>query len=277
MRNLLAGLLAAGVLSLALGGVAVAQTDPTVHQVYEAAASGHLDRAQQMIEQVLRDHPDSAKAHYVQSELYAREGKFALARAELDRAEQLAPGLPKEDPRSVAALKSELARAGRAEPPIGVAAPSMHHFPWGVLLILALVIGAFWMFVSRRRTYPQYAASGVPTAAAGPYGAGGYGPAGPAGPVGSGGIGSAVAGGLAGGLAAGAGVVAGEELARRLLGGEHPSAPPASLPNDSESSGGNRDMGGADFGVNDPGTWDDNSGGGSWSDNSGGGGGDDWS
>ena len=116
----------------------------------------------------------------------------------------------------------------------------------------------------------------MPAAAAGPYGPGGYGPGGPGAPVGGGGIGSAVAGGLAGGLAAGAGVVAGEEIARRLLGGEHPSAPPAPMADDSELSTGNRNMGGADFGVNDPGTWDDNSGGGSWSDNSGGGGGDDW-
>jgi hypothetical protein len=275
MRNLLARLLAAGVLSLALGGMAVAQTDPTVHQIYEAAASGHLDQAQQMIDQVLRDHPDSAKAHYVQSELYAREGKFGLARAELDRAEQLAPGLPKEDPRSVAALKSELARAGRAAPPFGVAQAPAHHFPWGVVLILALGAGVFWMLLSRRRTSAPYPSSGTPTAAAGPYGPG-YGPGGPGAPLGGGGIGSAVAGGLAGGLAAGAGIVAGEEIARRLLGGEHPSAPPDPVADGSELSAGNRDMGGSDFGVNDPGTWDDNSGGGSWSDNSGGGGGDDW-
>ena len=108
MRNLLAGSLAAGVLSFALGGMALADTDPTVHQIYEAASSGHLDQAQQMMDQVLRDHPNSAKAHYVQSELYAREGRFSLARAELARAEQLQPGLPKESPRSVAELKSEL-------------------------------------------------------------------------------------------------------------------------------------------------------------------------
>ncbi len=49
--------------------------DPTMDQIYEAAASGHLDQAQQMITQVLADHPTSAKAHYVQAELYAKEGK----------------------------------------------------------------------------------------------------------------------------------------------------------------------------------------------------------
>ena len=45
--------------------------------------AGHLDQAQQMMTQVLADHPNSAKAHYVQAELYAREGKAALARSEL--------------------------------------------------------------------------------------------------------------------------------------------------------------------------------------------------
>ena len=64
-----------------------------MNQIYEAAAGGHLDQAQQMITQVLADHPTSAKAHYVQAELYAKEGKNALARAELGAAERLNPGL----------------------------------------------------------------------------------------------------------------------------------------------------------------------------------------
>jgi uncharacterized protein len=87
-----------------------------------------------------------------------------------------------------------------------------------------------------------------------------------------GGLGSGIAGGLASGLAVGAGVVAGEELAHHFLdGGRHegggviPSAE-ASEPNP------NGDMGGSDFGVNDPGSWDDGGGG-----LGGGGGGDDWS
>jgi uncharacterized protein len=279
MRNLIAGFLAAGALSLALGGIALADTDPTVHQIYEAASSGQLDQAQQMMDQVLRDYPNSAKAHYVQSELYAREGKLALARAELERAEQLAPGLPKENARSVAELKSELGLARRADTPLGATRVSASHFPWGAILILALVVGAFAMFFRRRQTYPAYPPGTVPAGASGTYGpagypgTGGYGPGVPAG----GGIGSAVAGGLAGGLAAGAGVVAGEELAHRFLDGGHPSAPPVPLAGDSDSNAANSDMGGADFGVNDPGSWnDDSGGGGSWDDNSGGGGGSDW-
>ncbi len=47
-----------------------------------------------MISQVLADHPSSARAHYVQAELYAREGKVALARSELSAAEELKPDYP---------------------------------------------------------------------------------------------------------------------------------------------------------------------------------------
>jgi len=281
MRNLLAGLLGAGALSLALGGgIVFADTDPTVHQIYEAASRGHLDQAQQMMDQVLRDHPNSAKAHYVQSELYAREGKFGPARAELDRAEQLAPGLPKEDARSVAELKSELGLNRRADPPFGVTRVSAPHFPWVPVLLLALAVGVFSMLFRRRRAYVANPPAGAPAATPGTSGPGGYaGPGGygPGGPVGGSGVGSAVAGGLAGGLAAGAGIVAGEEIAHRLLGEGHPSAPPAPPADDSQSNATNSDMGGADFGVNDSGSWDDGSGGGgSWDDSGGGGGGDDW-
>ena len=262
MRKVLAILLAAGMWASVLGGTALADADPTVHQVYEAASSGHLDQAQQMMDQVLRDHPNSAKAHYVQAELYAREGKPSLARAELGRAELLEPGLPKENPRSVAELKSELGLTRGANPPMSAIRESGPHFPVGAVVILALVLGVLWMLFRRRRASAQYLSAGVPATASGAYGPG---PA--AGPLG-GGLGSTVAGGLAGGLAAGAGLVAGEALAHRLLEGGHSGEPPLPVADDSESNAANGDMGGRDFGVDDPGSWDDNSGGG--------GGGDDW-
>ena len=267
MQNRLAGLLVAATLGFTLGGTALAQADPTVHQIYEAASSGHLDQAQQMMDQVLHDHPDSAKAHYVQSELYAREGKLSLARAELGRAEQLAPGLPKENPRSVAELRSQLGllRRGYVAPP----QQSPLHFPWGTVLILALAVGVLWALFRRRTMYAAYPPGAtVPTAPPG-YGPGGYGPGAPGA---GGGIGSTVAGGLAGGLAAGAGFVAGEELAHHLLDGRQSGAPPPPAEGYGESAGTNTDMGGADFGVNDPGSWDD----GSAAGDDGGGGGDDW-
>src|SRR5579864_2012537 len=95
MRKFLLAAAALGIAAtFALGSPSFAQAaDPTMNQVYEAAAAGHLDQAQQMITQVLADHPNSAKAHFVQAELYAKEGKNALARSELGTAERLNPGL----------------------------------------------------------------------------------------------------------------------------------------------------------------------------------------
>src|ERR1700734_1804755 len=122
MRTLVAGSLAAAALSFALAGAPAlaADADPTVAQIYDAARAGHLDQAQKMIEQVLRDHPASSKAHYVQAELYAREGNLGLARTEIAKAEQLKPGLPDENPRAVQELKSQLGLIRRAERPIGM-------------------------------------------------------------------------------------------------------------------------------------------------------------
>jgi hypothetical protein len=234
-RLLIAAALAATVtLGAALTAPAFADSDPTMDQIYTAAAGGHIDQAQQMITHVLADHPNSAKAHYVQAELYAREGKAALARSELGAAEQLKPGLPFANPRSVEELKVQLGlRTGAIGQPVVGAEHAAPRFPWGTLLILAGVVGILVMVFRRRSPSGQYpvpgpGAGGVP---------GSYGPSYGPGPMGGGGIGSGIAGGAEAGEPAG-----------------------------------NSDMGGADFGVNDPGSgWDDGGFGG------GDGGGGDWS
>jgi hypothetical protein len=159
MRRLLvaATLAAAVTFGIAATSVAFADSDPTMDQIYTAAAAGHLDQAQQMITQVLADHPTSAKAHYVQAELYAREGKTALARAELGTAEQLKPGLPFASPRAVQELQAQLGVRGGAG---GITtAPAAPRFPWGTVLILAAVVGILLMVFRRRSSYAQYPAA----------------------------------------------------------------------------------------------------------------------
>jgi hypothetical protein len=243
-------------------------------QIYEVARAGRLDEAQQMITQVLAHHPTSAKAHFVQAELYAREGKSSLARAELGTAERLNPGLTEFKPRSVEELKSQLGQSTRptGSQIISMPARSEAHFPWGGLFIGLIVVGLL-MMLFRRRT-PQYPVMSGPGSPGGPgappgYGPQGYGPGyGPA-PTG-GGMGSGIAGGLASGLAVGAGVVAGEELAHHFLDGGHREGGVIPSADAAEPGFSNSDMGGNDFGANDPGSWDDGGGGG-------GGGGDDWS
>jgi cytochrome c-type biogenesis protein CcmH/NrfG len=94
--------------SLSFWQVHAAEVDPTVAQIYHAFKSGHIEQAQQMLDQVLRDHPDSAKAHFVQAEIDAAEGHYELARAQLALAEKLKPGLPNIKPRAVQELKAKL-------------------------------------------------------------------------------------------------------------------------------------------------------------------------
>jgi hypothetical protein len=263
--------------TFALGSPSFAQAaDPTMDQIYEVARAGRLDEAQQMITQVLAHHPTSAKAHFVQAELYAREGKSSLGRTELGTAERLNPGLTEFKPRSVEELKSQLGQSTRptGSQIISMPARSEAHFPWGGLILGLIIVGVL-MMLFRRRT-PQYPVMSGPGAPAGPggpgappgYGPQGYGPGyGPA-PMG-GGMGSGIAGGLASGLAVGAGVVAGEELAHHFLDGGHREG--GVIPSADAAEPSNSDMGGNDFGANDPGSWDDGGGG------MGGGGGDDWS
>jgi len=254
-----------------------AQADPTANQIYEAARTGQLARAEQMITQVLRDHPQSAKAHFVAAEVYARAGDFGTARRELAAAETLQPGLPFESGAKVAALRSQIS-GGRASGYAGYA-PSRPSVPWGWIVAIVGGIALVWIVMRRRAAYSQSGnlpatGPGLPPGS-GPYPYGPYGPGGVA-PYGGG---SGIMGNLATGLAVGAGVAAGEELVHRVLDPSHGGVVPAAEAGVREPPPDNADMGGNDFGVSDPGSWDDSGGGSGWGGDAGGGGdggGGDW-
>lgn len=274
--------------ALVLAGPALA-ADATLEQVYQAAHGGHVDQALQMMEPVLRDHPDSAKAHYVEAELLAQQGRLGPARTELATAERLAPGLPFVQDGTLRHLRSVLDGQGAAPaatrshlsmPAAEAAGPSSGRpLAWG--LALAVGLGALLGWLLTRANRPRQAQGPAapstgpmaPMAAAGPSmawprsaaPAGGAMPwggvsSGPA-PAASGpGWGSQVAAGVAGGLAAGAAAVAGQELGRRLFGHETQAAP-ASVPftapmaNDLPPADGWSDP---DFGIRGAGGgWDD--------------------
>ena len=282
MRKSITLLLGALFLACALPALAA---DPTPAQVYQAARSGNLAEAQQMIAQVLRDHPESGQAHYVAAEIDARAGNLGLARQELHTAESLEPGLP---PRSVQELQQQLGEAPVSSPPMttSILRPvrvMSHSSHFGLFLFLIAAAAVLWLVLRRRAArmgygYGQYPAQypgGVPPGAPpGGYGPAGYGPGGyPSGYMPGGG--SGIMGSVASGLALGAGVAAGEELVEHMMGergnqggGFVPPAEAAPPPDP------NADMGGNDFGVNDPGSWDDGGGGGGGWDDGGGGGGD---
>src|SRR5450756_701828 len=115
-------------------GLAMAQSEPTINQVYATVQAGKVDQAQVMIQQVLISHPKSAKAHFVQSELFARQGKLAQAREALASAEELAPGLPFAKAESVQALRSQLAGRNTAQVARNVS-PTHYSAPEALSLI----------------------------------------------------------------------------------------------------------------------------------------------
>lgn len=85
-----------------------AASDPTPAQIYQAVRSGNVAAAQQMVAQVLHDHPTSARAHYVAAEVDAAARNFGLAAQELTTADRLKPGLLFANASSVAELQRQL-------------------------------------------------------------------------------------------------------------------------------------------------------------------------
>jgi uncharacterized protein len=255
--NLLVGVFAAALLLTSNAAFAEA----TLPEVYKAVQSGQLAKADVMIKEVLQNHPNSAKAHYIAAELYIREGKLDAARNAFAQAENLAPGLPFAQAESVQRLQAEL-RTGTMPAQANTGASSIFGSPifW---ILIAVLVGGVILFL-RKRPQPVQVYN-APTAN-GPYsgapGAPGY-PGAPAAGAGSGLMGS-----LATGAALGAGMVAGQALASHLMGGGN-QANPGNVNNDFNQVGGPA-ADAPNFGVNDGSSWDDG-GGSSWDDGGGGG------
>jgi len=247
-----------------------AAEDASMHEVYLAAEAGKFNEAQAMMDKVLHDHPNSAKAHYVEAELLAKQGRFAGAADELNTAERLKPGLPFAKPQALQKLKAEIA----ASHPVtqspgnqGFHASSSNSTPWGFIflavgLIAFIYFAAKWMTQRNQPLIPANGYSGgVNNGNPQPYGS-------PAAPASGGGLGSGILGGLATGAALGAGMVAGEALMHHFTDGEHGNSNNSNgllsdaQANDSSLSA--NDMGGSDFGIADNSSWDDSSGGDDW-------------
>jgi len=248
-------------------GLAWAQAEPTIAEIYAAAQSGKLEQAQVMVQQVLISHPKSAKAHFVQSELFARQGNMSRAREALALAETEAPGLPFAKPEAVQHLRAQLAMTPSSQATVAAEATYTSKPPasssGGWLLPVLLTAGVMFLgyFIFRKKSptttqqTPTYAdgLSGPQTFGAQNYGQPMSGQA-----TGSG-LGGKIMGGVATGLAVGAGVVAAEAIGRSLMGGQDARA--SSTENygngASENFNGNADLGGQSFGINDASAWDD--------------------
>ncbi len=253
---------------------AFAEEEPTMHQVYLAAEAGKFNEAQAMMDKVLRDHPNSAKAHFVEAELLAKQGLFSKAGAELSTAERLQPGLPFTKPEAVKDLKNRIASVPAKAPPANTGAntvaPSLpaaakDWTPW-ILLILGIgLIVLLLNYMSRRNSnmIPANNYHGnVPGSNMSSVGANGAGPV--MGQPAAGGMGSGIMGNLATGAALGAGVVAGEALMHHFIDGDKKNVIPEPLQQDTSAwstpthiADNDNDMGGTDFGIADASSWDD--------------------
>ena len=290
---------------------AFAAVDPSMQDVYQAAKEGRFIEAQSMMDQVLKEHPNSAKAHYVQAELLAKQGMLTKADTELRTAERLSPGLAFAKPDAVSKLKAVIAAPrgsanvrSNAQPSNAQSSQSEFSrqpvaekgISWG-LVAGGLGLIAFIFFATRfmrQRSAAAGAAAGAAPGYAGyaangnSFGAGGnnfgsnpamqpapYGGAAPMGqamaPAAGGGMGSGIMGGLATGAALGAGMVAGQALMHRFTDGDRGNA---AAPAQSGNNW-NPEPAPNDMGGNDFGIADSSS----WDDGGsggGGGGGDDW-
>lgn len=228
--------------------------DLSMSQVYETAKSGNLVQAETMMRQVLRDHPNSAKAHFVNAEILAKEHKFAEARVELGIAKQLKP----DNSYAKAEALSELEHL--LQPQNSYSQPGPNTASSNILTWVLAVIGFLVAIVILRAIFNFFSPRPVATAPIQTYpnstmGGAGYGPnySGMGGPS----MGSGILGGLATGVAVGAGVVVGEELMHHVLDGNHPQrdnyVPDNLIQDDTQNYG----MGGNDFGTSDSSSWDD--------------------
>jgi hypothetical protein len=239
--------LAVGIGLLTATGVALAE--PSVTQVTQAIQSGRLDQAQNMIQEVLAKHPNSAEAYYLESRVLARQGQWTAAGQALHRAETLSPGMPFVAPKALAQYRAELKKHGAlvastATLPVatrqgGGAGRALVYF-LGLVFIIAAIA---WFMRRRRQQQILMARNNGATGFGNPYGPN-YGPGmgpNPGGmpggaPMAGPGMGSGLASGLATGLGIGAGVAAGSALANGLF--HHGDGGNASAP-----AGDNGDLG----------------------------------
>ena len=188
---------ALGVLSLGASSPALAQAEPTIKQIYDMAASGKLPEAQTMVQQVLVAHPKSAKAHFVQAELFARQGNAPRAREALAEADRLEPGLAFVKPEVVRSLRAQLQaqplvnrslESGDVSRPSATSALVISQkstaWVWQGLMFLALGVGAAVLIFKKMTAKQSVTTPGGtysspahnPNGAAGPFAGGLSGP-----------------------------------------------------------------------------------------------------
>ena len=249
-------LISALVLSLAaFTTVVVAQ--PTVKEIYQTAQTDK-QQALNMINEVIRSRPNSARAYYIQSELLLQMGKKSEAKASFLKSQQLDPALSFAKPTSVARLENALG----IKKPLAWQTDTNRYILYGCGILLVIII-AVMLLRRKKQNIPNYMESynlqnrpitpyqsSQNVASPGTAAAGVSAPSAP--PVTPAAGGSNLMGSLAQGAVMGAGVAAGATLVNHLLNGNKAAATPTQTPvdNSSASSGYVSD---SDFGMGDSG------------------------
>lgn len=235
------------------GAIVFAENLPSVHQIYETAKNGDLAKAHSMVEEVLKVHPQSAKAHFLDAEILVRQGDLSQAKSELAEAERLSPGLSFAKPQSVQNIKERLSGNDRNTMINTIASHAEHSkpkpFPWmmaivviGAVLLFVFIIKS--MFSRQNNTAQSYPATVAQGNSSGYSGGQSY-------PQSGGGLGSNMMSGLATGVAAGAGIVAGEALMHHFMDNSESTN---NIPSESNNIQSSDD---SDFGVTDSSSWTD--------------------
>jgi hypothetical protein len=144
---------------------------PTEQQVQAALSRGDFAGAQQMLAEVVQDHPNNARAHYLYAQVLDRNGHAGDALTQLDLARQADPAMSFTQPNRLAAveqhIRADAAQAGRQNDrqannvPLQAAAGTMMSAPtqhgtsalsWLLMIVvLAVVVGLLVWSVRRSR------------------------------------------------------------------------------------------------------------------------------
>lgn len=107
--------------------------------------------AENMMQQVLQEHPKSAAAHFEMAQVQALEGKLPEARSELQQAKQLDPSLSFDKIGAVGALEAKLQPSVAVQPTAGAPVAVVYHSPMAMIMevLLWIVCGVFgiWLMV----------------------------------------------------------------------------------------------------------------------------------
>lgn len=234
------------VLSLSVLFYNTVMAEPTVKEIFQTIQTDK-NQALKMVDEVIKNHPNSSKAYFIKTEILLAMGKKDLAKESFIKSEKLDPTFGYAKPESVTRVRNAL----------GIKPKSESISNENILIIGGIVLAGIliiWMIVRRREppvpTYmpnnynrpitPFHPAPVNTNATVG--GTGGT----------TNGSGSGIMGNLATGAAIGAGAVAGAALANHLINGNN-SGSSSYRSEDTSSSSYTPD---SDFGVSDSGSWD---------------------